>query len=48
MSDQNEFHKTKFSQEAKIKMRDKIKFKKPEEIPLEEIQVEKDGESDKV
>ena len=31
-----------------MKMRDKIKFEKPEEIPLEEIQVEKDGESDKV
>ena len=27
-------------------MRDKIKFEKPEEIPLEEIKVGKDGESD--
>ena len=29
-------------------MRDKIKFEKPEEIPLEEIQVKKDGKFNKV
>ena len=29
-------------------MRDKIKFEKLEEIPLEEIQVEKDGKFNKV
>ena len=48
MADQNRFHKTKISQEVKIKMRDKIKFKKLEEISLEEIQVGDNGESDKV
>ena len=31
-----------------MKMRDKIKFQKLEEISLEEIQVEKDGELNKV
>ena len=31
-----------------MKMRDKIKFEKPEEIPLEEFQVEKDSKFNKV
>ena len=42
------FTKRNFSQEVKIKMRDKIKFEKPEEISLEEIQVEHNGEFNKV
>ena len=46
MPDQNKFHKTKFSQE--VKMRDKIKFEKLEEISLEEIQGEENGELNKV
>ena len=48
MADQNRFHKTKISQEVKIKMRDKIKIEKLEEIPLKKIQVEKDGKFNKV
>ena len=48
MPDQNKFHKTKILSGSKKKMRNKIKFEKPEEISMEKIQVEKDGESDKV
>ena len=40
------FKKQKFSE--KVKMRDKMKFKKREEISLTEIQVGDDGELNKV
>ena len=46
--DQNKFHKTKILSGNKMKMRNKIKFEKPEEIPLEEIQVGDNGELHKV
>ena len=36
------------SQEVEMKMRDKIKFQKPEEISLEEIQGGENGELNKV
>ena len=42
------FKKRKLSQEVKMKMRDKIKFQKPEEISLEEIQDGENGEFNKV
>ena len=42
------FKKRKLSQEVEMKMRDKIKFQKPEEIPLEEIPGEENGELNKV
>ena len=46
MPDQNKFHKTKFSQE--VKMRDKLKFEKFEEISLEDIQGGYNGELNKL
>ena len=42
------FKKRKLSQEVKMKMRDKIKFEKLEEISLEEIQGGENGELNKV
>ena len=42
------FKKGKLSQEVEMKMRDKIKFRKLEEISLEEIQGIVNGELNKV